>query len=149
MSVRANWHLDDLVLPPDVDAAAEIAELKSAPVIDLSTDLPALHSDALAQEFRVLVQREQNYADLFGQECAAKWTVPVEGGSMRNPCRSCPMFCHDQTDPDALLCNLGITQEGVLDAFLAAQRAERLDERMLRAVESRFDAAHELAEALL
>lgn len=148
MSVRANWHLDALELP-EVDAAAEIAELKSAPTIDLSSDAPELHSDELATEFRMLVQRERNYADLFGQECAAKWTVPVEGGGMRNPCRTCPHFCHDANDPDSLLCNLGVQQEVVLDAFQTAVVGQRLDRSMLAAYEDRIDAAHELAEALL
>lgn len=146
MSVRANWFLAELELP-DVDAAAQIAGLQSAPVLDLSGPGP-LASAALAAEFAALVQREANYSKMFGHECDLKWTVESAEGA-RNPCRSCPLYCHDTGDPDSLLCKLGIEQENALDAFLGATGAEVLDRDMLRLVEGRFDAAQELAEALL
>lgn len=149
MAVRANWHLEDLDLP-EVDAVAEITAILAAPTVELSSDTDGLlHSQQLAAQFQVLVTREANFAGALYQECDLKWSVPVDGGSFRNPCRTCPHFCHDSSHPDSLLCNLGVEQEGVLDAFLDAVAAEQLDARMLLAVEARFDAARELAEAVL
>lgn len=149
MAVRANWHLEDLDLP-DVDPAAGIAKIKAAPKVELSSDGDTvLYSEQLAAQFQSLVAREANFAAALYQECDLKWSVPVEGGGHRNPCRTCPLFCHDSSHADSLLCNLGVEQENVLDAFLAARESEQIDAGLLRAVEQRFDAAHELAEALL
>lgn len=147
--VKANWHLEDLDLP-EADAAAEMQAIIAAPKIELSSDADTLlHSEQLAAQFQVLVGREATFAGALYQECDLKWSVPVQGGGFRNPCRTCPLFCHDSSHPDSLLCNLGVQQEDVLDAFLDAVAAEQLDASMLLLLEARLDAAHELAEALL
>ncbi len=150
MSVKANWHLEDLDLP-ESDPVAEIAQLTAAPapVLDLSESNDSLHSELVAAQFQASVAREASLAFMLYQECDLKWTVQAEGGGHRNPCRTCPLFCHDSSNPDSMLCNLGIQQEDLLDAFEEARRAEGLDGDMLRLMEGRFDAAHELAEAVL
>ncbi len=148
MSVRANWHLEDLDLP-DVDPAAEIAQILTAPALDLSDGNAKLYSDLIAAQFQATVAREAGFAGVLYSECAMKWTVPTGDGTFRNPCRTCPHFCHDSTHADSILCSLGVELENLLDAFEAARVAEGLDGDMLRTVEMRLDAAHELAEAVL
>jgi len=144
MSVQANWHLDALVLPvqPEV-AAAEIAQLQSAPRVDLR------HSHKIAASFTASVEREARLAFALYQECDLKWSVTTAQGTMRNPCRSCSFFCHDPSDPDSMLCQLGMEQEDLLDSFIAAQMAEGMDGDLICAIERELDAAHELAEAAL
>ncbi len=146
--IRANWHLEDLDLP-DVDPQAQIAQLTAAPSLDLSSTNDALHSQVIAAQFKAAVAREAGLSSVLYSDCALKWTVQTTEGTVRNPCRTCPLFCHDASHPDSLLCNLGVEQEDLLDAFEEARRAEGLDQDMLRTIEGRFDAAHELAEALL
>lgn len=144
MSVRANWHLDALVLPVTSDvAAAEISQLQSAPRVDLR------HSDTIAASFQASVAKEARLAFSLYQECDLKWTVPSSDGAMRNPCRTCPLFCHDESHPDSMLCKLGIEQEDLLDAFLSAVVVEGMDGDVIAAVERELDFAHELAEAAL
>lgn len=142
-TIRANWHLADLDLPDDdTDAALEIMQLQSTPRIDLRSSVE------IAGEFQATVRREATLAFLFSQECDLKWSVEADG-AMRNPCRTCPMFCNDPAHPDATLCQLGVQQEDLLDAYVAAKAGEAVDPGMIAAYEAVTDAAHELAEALL
>lgn len=141
-TIRANWHLGDLDLP-DEPAAAHILALQSMPTLDLRS------SDDIIAAFQATVLKEEGFASVLYQECDLKWSVLSADGSARNPCRTCPMFCTDKDDPDSLLCTLGREQEDLLDAYVAAKAMEGLDGEMLAVVERRFDAAAELAEALL
>lgn len=144
MPVKANWYLDALDLPvtPEV-AAAEIGRLQSAPVVDLR------RSDQIAADFAASVEREATLAYSLYQECDLKWSVATDDGTMRNPCRTCPLFCHDESHPDSMLCKLGLQQEDLLDAFALAQMSEGMDGDIIAAVERELDGAHELAEAVL
>ncbi len=141
-AIKANWHLEDLDLT-DEDPEAGILQLQSGQAVSLRS------SEAVAAEFRETVVLEAGFDAHQYMSCDLKWSVPVEGGGMRNPCRTCPMRCTDDRDPDSLLCDLGVRQEDLLDAFLAAKATEGLDEGMMDAFERELDSAHELAEALL
>lgn len=144
ISVKANWHLDALDLPADDSAAAlQISRLQSAAKLDLRS------SAEIREAFERAVAREAGFAAVLYQECDLKWSVKGDDGAVRNPCRTCPVFCHDASHPDSMLCNLGLVQEDLLDAFRAARAMERVDGDMLAAVERELDAAHELAEAIL
>lgn len=142
MTVKANWHLAELDLPDD-DPMAGISQLQSGRVLDLRKG-----SDALMEELKDTMRTEARYAQTFDLACEDKWTVDADQMA-RNPCVTCPLFTADDLNPRSLLCALGRRQESVIDSYLTAKTAEGMDGALLARYEDSFDAAAELAEALL
>jgi hypothetical protein len=144
VSVRADWHLADLVLP-EGDPMQEIAQLKSeATVIDVSRT-----SAVLLEELGETLAKENAYDHYSGLRCDLKWTA--EGGE-RNPCRTCPHFEAKGSNPDSamdLLCALGLEQETILDEYHALRALEALDAELAVSYESDVAACEEMAAALL
>lgn len=122
---------------------AGIAELQSSGQrIDLRKG-----SAEFLDDLKDTMRTETRYERTFDLACADKWTV--DGEIVRNPCRTCPQFTADPSNPRALLCALGRQQETIVDSYLAARSMEALDDALCASVEADFDAALELAEALL
>jgi len=144
VSVRANWHLEGLVLP-DGDPLQAIAQLKSgARVIDLTRG-----EDEIRVEFMAALQRENDFSVRAGLECDLKWKLDGQS-DLRNPCYDCPHFTKDhENEARALLCELGRHQNDLLDALDALHVSDALDHELAAVFEVEAAAAAELAAALL
>lgn len=140
-AVRANWHLGDLELPSGDPLMIE----DTAAAIDLSSGVVELHAELADAQ-----QREHTYAKLFGVECSRKWKMEhrIMGGN-RLSCFTCPHFREDEMDAATPVCGIGRQQETVITHIAALAEHGSLDEELAEAFERNFDAADELAEAML
>lgn len=145
MTVQANWHISDLVLP-DLDPMAEIEQLKSgATPLDLAGDEATLN-----EELRRLVEKESRFAEYAGVSCDLKWAPGhVLVGGATNTCFACPEYTEDPDNARSRICALGRRQEGVLAGLKALDEHATLDEELAAAFMRDIEACGELGELLV
>lgn len=145
MSLQANWHVGDLVLP-DVDPLQQMSQLQSdATVIDLTGTTGEIEA-RIAES----VEKEGRYEESCGLSCALKWKSDHRlMGGRATSCHVCPQFTQNPDEARMLVCRLGRRQERLLDALEARKTAEALEREFIEAVERDLDASEELAEAHL
>lgn len=145
MGARCDWHLASLVLPDDGDPLAEIEELKSAAMLDLTRSPEEIRA-ALAR----LVAREGRYGDAGLPLCDLKWEDRhvLQGGAGLS-CFNCPHYVDDAKDERYAVCSLGRQQEGLLGELKAYQGTDSLDGELLAAHWAVIEESASVAEAVL